>query len=98
MNQLKSQSFFLPHFDLELKAKNRQFDRTLHFGECYLQVIKRPRKVFKIVKFRWVVERTFGWMNYQRRLSKDYEYLPEHSTGWVKIAAINVMVRRLSPG
>ncbi len=62
------------------------------------QVIKRPRKVFKIVKFRWIVERTFGWMNYQRRLSKDYEYLPEHSAGWVKVAAINVMVRRLSPG
>jgi len=62
------------------------------------QVIKRPRKVFKIVKFRWIVERTFGWMNYQRRLSKDYEYLPEHSAGWVKMAAINTMTRRLSPG
>lgn len=62
------------------------------------QVVKRPRKVFKIVKFRWIVERTFGWMNYQRRLSKDYEYLPKHSEGWVKIAAINIMIRRLSPG
>ena len=62
------------------------------------QVVKRPRKVFKIVKFRWIVERTFGWMNYQRRLSKDYEYLPQHSEAWVKFAAINLMVRRLSPG
>ncbi len=62
------------------------------------EVVKRPRKVFKIVKFRWIVERTFGWMNYQRRLSKDYEYLPEHSEGWVKMAAINIMIRRLSPG
>jgi len=62
------------------------------------QVIKRPRKVFKIVKFRWIVERTFGWMNYQRRLSKDYEYLPQHSEAWIKLAAINTMTRRLSPG
>ncbi len=62
------------------------------------QVVKRPRKAFKIVKFRWIVERTFGWMNYQRRLSKDYEYLPQHSEAWVKLAAINIMVRRLSPG
>ena len=62
------------------------------------QVIKRPRKVFRIVKFRWVVERTFGWMNSQRRLSKDYEYLPRHSEGWIKLAAINTMTRRLSPG
>jgi len=37
-------------------------------------VAKLPRKLFKIVKFRWIVERTFGWMNYQRRLSKDYEF------------------------
>ena len=62
------------------------------------QVIKRPRKVFKIVKFRWIVERTFGCMNYQRRLSKDYEYYPRHSEAWVKLAAINTMMRRLNPG
>lgn len=62
------------------------------------QVIKRPRKVFQIVKFRWIVERTFGWMNYQRRLSKDYEYLPRHAEAWIKLAAINTMTRRLSPG
>lgn len=61
------------------------------------QVVKRPRKIFQIVKFRWIVERTFGWMNYQRRLSKDYEYLPTHAEGWVKIAAINIMMQRLSP-
>lgn len=62
------------------------------------QVVKRPRKVFKIVKFRWIVERTFGWMNYQRRLSKDYEYLPRHAEGWVQFAAISTMLHRLSPG
>ena len=62
------------------------------------QVVKRPRKVFQIVKFRWIVERTFGWMNYQRRLSKDYEYSPRHAEAWIKLAAINTMTRRLSPG
>jgi len=61
-------------------------------------VIKRPRKIFKIVKFRWIVERTFGWMNYQRRLSKDYEYLPQSSEAFVKYAAIGMMLRRISPG
>ena len=59
------------------------------------QVVKRPRKVFKIVKFRWIVERTFGWMNYERRLSKDYEYLKSSSEAWIKIAAIRMMLRRL---
>tara|TARA_B100001996_G_scaffold293554_1_gene233739 strand:- start:191 stop:967 length:777 start_codon:yes stop_codon:yes gene_type:complete len=62
------------------------------------QVIKRPRGKFQVVKFRWIVERTFGWMNYQRRLSKDYEYSVSSAEAWVKLAAINMMVRRLSPG
>lgn len=62
------------------------------------QVVKRPRKIFQIVKFRWIVERTFGWLHYQRRLSKDYEYLPSHSAAWVKLGAINMMTRRLSAG
>lgn len=63
-----------------------------------LEIVKRPRGVFQVVKFRWVVERTFGWMNTQRRLSKDYEYSPQSSEAWVKIASINTMLHRLSPG
>ena len=62
------------------------------------EVIKRPQGPFQVVKFRWIVERSFGWINYQRRLSKDYEYLPRNAEGWVKIASINMMVHRLKPG
>lgn len=63
-----------------------------------LQIILRPRHRFQVVKFRWIVERTFGWMNSHRRLSKDYEYSVRSSEAWIKIAAINMMVHRLSPG
>ena len=73
-------------------------DWVLKIFNVVWQVVKRPRKVFQIVKFRWIVERTFGWMNYDRRLSKDYEYLPQHSEAWVKLSAIMTMTRRLSPG
>ena len=40
-----------------------------------IQVVLRPEqtKGFKLLKKRWVVERTFGWWNWSRRLSKDYE-------------------------
>ena len=31
---------------------------------------------FKVLPCRWVVERTFGWFDWCRRLSKDYEVLP----------------------
>ena len=45
---------------------------------------------------RWVVERTFGWLNRYRRLSKDYERTTESSTAFVYVAMIHVMVRRLT--
>ena len=73
-------------------------DWALSFFNIVWTVVKRPRKIFKIVKFRWIVERTFGWMNYQRRLSKDYEFLPQTSEAFVKFAAIGMMMRRISPG
>ena len=65
---------------------------------CILEIVKRPRKQFQIVKWRWIVERTFGWFNWQRRLSKDYEYYEESAEAWIKIASINVMLHRLKPG
>ncbi|MBI1391086.1 MAG: transposase, partial [bacterium] len=34
---------------------------------------------FAVLPKRWIVERTFAWMNHGRRLSKDYESLPGHS-------------------
>ena len=73
-------------------------DWALSFFNVVWKVVKRPRKVFKIVKFRWIVERTFGWMNYQRRLSKDYEFLPQSSEAFIKLSAIGGMLRRISPG
>ena len=45
-----------------------------------------------------LVERTFGWFNRYRRLSKDYERTVESSEAWVKLAMINIMVHRLEPG
>ncbi len=32
---------------------------------------------FQVLPKRWIVELTFGWLNCWRRLSKDYEALPE---------------------
>ena len=66
--------------------------------QCILEIVKRPRKKFQIVKWRWIVERSFRWLNWQRRLSKDYEYYEDSAEAWIKLAFINVMVHRLQPG
>ena len=63
-----------------------------------LEIIKRNDVVkgFKLLPRRWVVERTFGWLGRYRRLSKDYERLPESSEAMVYWAMTRVMVRRLA--
>ncbi len=51
---------------------------------------------FEVIPLRWIVERTFGWYNHFRGLSKDYEYHPEISESMVYLASIRIMLRRLS--
>jgi putative transposase len=64
-----------------------------------MEIVKRSDDVkgFKLLPHRWVVERTFGWLGRQRRLSKDYEYLPATSETLIYIAMIGLMLRRLAP-
>ena len=52
---------------------------------------------FEVQPHRWIVERTLGWFNLYRRLSKDYEYYPETSEAMVYLASIRLMMRRLPP-
>ncbi|SDP81758.1 transposase, partial [Paracidovorax cattleyae] len=48
-----------------------------------LQIVKLPeaKKGFVLLPRRWVVERSFGWLARFRRLSRDYERLPEVLSG-----------------
>ena len=51
---------------------------------------------FVVLPRRWIVERTLGWLGRWRRLSKDYEELPEVSEAMVTLAAIRMMLQRLA--
>jgi putative transposase len=61
-----------------------------------LEIVKRTDKEFKVLPFRWIVERTFGWFNNYRGLSKDYEYSTESSKNIVYLAMLHLMLRRLA--
>src|SRR5262245_24814479 len=80
-------------------AYNGLADWCLLFGNWLLDIVKRAAGVvgFVVQPRRGVVERTFGWLNRFRRLSKDYERQPASSEAWVRIAMIQVMLRRLKP-
>jgi putative transposase len=64
-----------------------------------LETVKRPAtgKGFHALPHRWIVERTFGWLNRYRRLSKDYEQLPDSSKAMIQLAMISLMLQRLTP-
>jgi putative transposase len=63
-----------------------------------LEVVEHtiPLHYFQVLRWRWIVARTFGWLNRYRRLSKDYEQLPAHSEAVIRVAMINLMVQRLA--
>lgn len=85
----------------DAKYNNRRLDAWLaKTGAPYrVEVVRRPAGAagFEPVKIRWAVERTIAWLNRCRRLSKDYEYNTSSSETWVKIAAIQHMLRRARP-
>jgi putative transposase len=55
-----------------------------------------PRPAFTVLARRWVVERTFSWLGQNRRMSKDYERLPESAEAFIHVAMIRLMARRLA--
>lgn len=63
-----------------------------------LEIVKRTDdlKGFKVVPKRWIVERTFGWLNHYRIFSKDYQLNTKTSETMIYIAMSHIMVRRLA--
>jgi hypothetical protein len=63
-----------------------------------LQIISSPpgSNRFVLLKWRWIVEQTFGWLNLSRRLSKDYELLPASSEAFIRLAMLSIMPQRLA--
>jgi putative transposase len=77
-----------------------QFAEAMHTEYGWeVEVIRRPADAtgFQVQPKRWIVERTFGWLTWYRRLSKDYEQLVEVSASFVYVAMIHLMLRRLHP-
>jgi putative transposase len=55
-----------------------------------------PPKGFQVLPRRWVVERTIAWIDQNRRMSKDYERLPESGEAFIYVAMSRLMLRRLA--
>jgi putative transposase len=68
-------------------------------GKWTLDIVRRDetKRYFEVLPYRWIVERTLAWLGRYRRLSKDYEVLPQTSESLIHIAMINLMLHRLCP-
>lgn len=60
-----------------------------------MEIIKRNElHTFKILPKRWIVERTFSWIDTNRRNSKNYERLNDTSVAMVHLSSIRIMLNR----
>lgn len=64
--------------------------------EVRVEMIERISQTFEQLPKRWIVERTFGWLNRFRRLSKDYEVHSEVSEAMIYGSLLRLMVKRLA--
>jgi transposase len=62
-----------------------------------VEIVKRSdtAKGFAVLPKRWVVERTFAWLNRCRRLAKDWECLNRKALAFLRLASIRLMLRKL---
>jgi putative transposase len=83
------------------KYKNHTLDKWLEdtAAKYRIEVKMKPeeKKTFEPIRIRWVVERTHAWLGRCRRLTRDHEYNISSSETWVKISAIQQMIRCLKP-
>lgn len=63
-----------------------------------MRIVRRDltTRGFAVLRRRWTVERTLGWLMNHRRLARDYGARPHRSEAMIHLAVINVMPRRLT--
>jgi transposase len=66
-------------------------------AQVNVEIVKRSdgAKGFIVLPRRWVVERTFAWLNRCRRLAKDWECLSRKALAFLRLASIRLMLRKL---
>lgn len=64
--------------------------------DCILHLTQKLGQGFVVEPWRWVVERTFAWLENARRLCRDYEELPEHHESFIYVVMSRLMLRKLT--
>src|SRR5258708_19472550 len=73
-------------------------EALVKFGDWTIEIVKRAADAagFQLLPRRWVVERTFAWLNRNRRLAKDFETSIASATTWVYITSLHLLISTLA--
>ena len=66
---------------------------------CELSIVLRPDespKKFSVIPKRWIVERSFAWIENFRRVALDYEFFSQSSLAMLQIAFSAIMLKKLN--
>jgi transposase len=77
------------------EAQRAAFEAS-HIAVTVVKRTDKEVKGFVVLPKRWVVERTLGWINRARRLSKDFEATIESALAWLQMALAFLIMRRLA--
>lgn len=89
---------FITHVFADGGYASRKLDADLARHRVTIEIVKRTDQDggFKVVRRRWVVERTLSWFRRNRRLMAHYEALAIIAEGFAKLAMISLMLKRLT--
>ena len=98
VSRLPSSSNCFIDAQLDKRVVVRGHNRVRSILSCTVDIVKRTDTIsgFLVLRRRWVVARTFGWITKHHRCVRDYETLPQHHEAMVTIAMIMVMSRCLA--
>ncbi|MDH6576934.1 IS5 family transposase [Kitasatospora sp. MAP5-34] len=97
LNQAKKTCPSISKSWVDTGFKNAMVEHGASLG-IDVEVVHRKSDLpgFHVVKRRWVVERSLGWIMLRRRLARDYETLPASSKAMIHIASIDNLTKRIT--
>lgn len=79
--------------DLGYRGDFKDVAELLH--QCEVEFSSRITGEFVIQPIRWIVERTIAWLNWARRLSKDFEQKCIYAENMIRISAIALTLKQI---
>lgn len=95
---LKASRASFPSVEIVFADSAYNAERVRDATPIVIEIIKKiaNQTGFQVLPRRWVVERTFAWLNRNRRLAKDVEATIQSAVTFLHAASVMMLIRRLA--